>query len=319
MDNLYEALKNLNIFIENEYFKSYVQLINSNKNTKQKSFKTQKHHIIPQYYFKNNNVAVDNSKANIVNLQYKDHVLAHYYLINCCKNDSDVLSNIHAFNILLRKQGHRLSEIDLKKYLDLAAQFEQKRLLHLLNIGKLKNTGGKYVYKDNIVKHIKEYEVDTYLAAGWELGNPNAAHKDKSKKYCITNEVIFKRVKQDELNKYLELGWRLGTPKATNETKQKMSISLKGHRCNTKNKIVVTNGKINKFIYKEELDNYLADGWLLGSKPRKEEFKKQAGNRSRGRIHINNGQSSKMVLESELQNYLDAGWVRGRLWKKKKR
>lgn len=39
------------LFEENEYFKKYVELIESNIKTKQQKFKTQKHHIIPRIAF----------------------------------------------------------------------------------------------------------------------------------------------------------------------------------------------------------------------------------------------------------------------------
>ena len=46
---IYEKLKNLNIFIENEYFKAYVNLIQENLLTSKQKFKTQLHHIIPRW------------------------------------------------------------------------------------------------------------------------------------------------------------------------------------------------------------------------------------------------------------------------------
>lgn len=316
MDSLYLKLKNLNLFIENEYFIKYVQLMSLNKLTIPQKFVTQKHHIIPKYYFKKNNLVVDNSKNNIVNLQYKDHVLAHYFLINCCSNEDDVLSNIHAFNILLRKQGHNLEESDLNSLLLIAEQLEQKRLTHMAKVSKLKNSGGKYINKDGVVKHIKEDELALYLADGWQLGNPKAAYKDRDKRYCITNEVIFKRVKQDELNTYLKAGWRLGTPKLTAETKQKIAIGTRGHKCNTKNKIVITKNGKNKFIDQVDLNKYLADNWHIGSKSRSDEFKKLISKQKIGRIWVTNEQGIKMINKDDLEYYLAIGYVKGRSYEK---
>jgi len=73
-------LKKLKGIIINKYFRKYCDLILKNKNTPDIKFKTQKHHIIPKFYFKTNNLEIDNSKENLVNLLYKDHILAHYYL-----------------------------------------------------------------------------------------------------------------------------------------------------------------------------------------------------------------------------------------------
>lgn len=33
--------------------------------------------------FQTNSLEIDNSKENLVNLYYKDHILAHYYLCLC--------------------------------------------------------------------------------------------------------------------------------------------------------------------------------------------------------------------------------------------
>ena len=81
-----EKLLNLNIFIQNEYFNKYVELITNNLKTKREKFKTQKHHIIPRCYFKHESIkdkAIIEDKTNLVNLSYANHILAHYYLSLC--------------------------------------------------------------------------------------------------------------------------------------------------------------------------------------------------------------------------------------------
>lgn len=74
-----------NYFIDNEYLDKYCELIELNKDTKRERPKTQSHHIIPVSYFKLSELPIDNSKENRVNLLYKDHILAHYYLCLCTK------------------------------------------------------------------------------------------------------------------------------------------------------------------------------------------------------------------------------------------
>ena len=85
MNILKQKLLQTEIFLDNEYLEKYVILIFNNFNTTFKKACTQRHHILPKYYYKELGVEVDNSKNNIVNLYYKDHVLAHYYLANCSK------------------------------------------------------------------------------------------------------------------------------------------------------------------------------------------------------------------------------------------
>lgn len=85
------CLVNNNIFLDN-----YVDLIINNKNTTAEKFKTNSHHIIPRCYYEHNELPVDNHSSNKVNLYIKDHLLAHYYLYKCAKEDWFKLSNLQA-------------------------------------------------------------------------------------------------------------------------------------------------------------------------------------------------------------------------------
>ena len=84
-EKLKEKLLNTNYFKDNKWLDKYCKLIESNNNIKIEKDKTQTHHIIPQCYYKLINQNIDNSKENKINLLYKDHILAHYYLCLSCK------------------------------------------------------------------------------------------------------------------------------------------------------------------------------------------------------------------------------------------
>jgi hypothetical protein len=60
---------------------------------------------------------------------------------------------------------------------------------------------------------------------------------------------------------------------------------------------------INKFIYKEYVQKYLDEGWILGNNHSVIE----------GKIKINNGKKVKYIKEENIQKYLDEGWIRGGL------
>lgn len=83
MCDVYATLRNLPGFIDNEYLRMYCRLIEQNTRTRQLPKVTHAHHIIPKSWFKLNNQEVDNSLVNLVNLVYRNHVLAHYYLCLC--------------------------------------------------------------------------------------------------------------------------------------------------------------------------------------------------------------------------------------------
>ena len=77
-------LTDLNLdFANSSWFNSYKLLIKNNQSTEDYS---EKHHIIPRCYFKYYNLPIDNSKNNIIQLSYFNHVLAHYYLYKACSN-----------------------------------------------------------------------------------------------------------------------------------------------------------------------------------------------------------------------------------------
>lgn len=85
MTNIKEKLINLEIIDDNIYADKYEKLIVDNTQTIATKYETHKHHIIPRYYFKINKLPIDNSSENLVNLQFSDHILAHYYLYKCAK------------------------------------------------------------------------------------------------------------------------------------------------------------------------------------------------------------------------------------------
>ena len=106
-----------NCFKDNEYFEEYIKLIIANEFTQKEAFKTNKHHIIPQCYYTNLNIEVDNSKENIVNLLYKYHILAHYYLSLCTVGRLKYQMASAFFKLLSRKYMYeKFNPKDLDKY-----------------------------------------------------------------------------------------------------------------------------------------------------------------------------------------------------------
>jgi len=79
-EELKQYLLNTSLFINNDYLDQYVELV-LNYSTTDKY--TEKHHILQRCYYKHNNLSVDNSADNLVNLSYKDHCKAHWLLYFC--------------------------------------------------------------------------------------------------------------------------------------------------------------------------------------------------------------------------------------------
>ena len=122
MNELKQKLLGLGVFVTNKYLDRYCLLVENNKQTKKEKFKTQQHHIIPKAFYKLTNCTVDNTKKNLINLLYKDHALAHYYLA-LCTEDELKLANILAFNFCLNN----------KNYSKLPEYLNEKQLLNDLD------------------------------------------------------------------------------------------------------------------------------------------------------------------------------------------
>lgn len=80
--DLETRLSACNGFISNDYLSKYCQLVERNRRRPRRGT-TNSHHIIPRFWFKMMSIPVDNTLSNLVNLEYREHVLAHYYLCLC--------------------------------------------------------------------------------------------------------------------------------------------------------------------------------------------------------------------------------------------
>lgn len=74
-------------------------------------------------------------------------------------------------------------------------------------IGKA-NSGGVYVYKDQVVRHVSLEQLDKFLSEGWQKGNPN---NRSAGKYCwVTNGESTLRIELDQLQIYQSKGYIRG-------------------------------------------------------------------------------------------------------------
>lgn len=73
---------------ESIYFDKMLQLI-KNPNPLNEEY-TERHHIIPRFIYKDNNLPIDNSDENVVKLSIKNHILVHYYAAKCCLQNTNI-------------------------------------------------------------------------------------------------------------------------------------------------------------------------------------------------------------------------------------
>lgn len=231
-----QKLLSLNIFEDNQYLNCYCELILNNLNNKKQKYKTQIHHIIPRAYYKQNNLEIDNSKNNLINLLYVDHVIAHCYL-SLSSKDSKFK---HAMMVAIYKMmGSKF--VDNKEVLndfilnsDIYQKAYENSRVEAIKFNPMN-------IKDIRLKHdskMQDPNIRSKLSKGMSL-----SRKLSDKKIHIYKDRQSKRVSEKELNNYLLEGWLKGNPKGM---------------------IYIHKENIDKKCWPEDLGNYLKQGWLKG-------------------------------------------------------
>lgn len=121
---LKQILIDKGIVEENKYLDKYVEIVSNPTN----NVKYEKHHIIPVAYYKMQNIDVDNSDSNIVQLSVYEHILAHYYAC-LCFNEPLKHKMIHAF-CLMSKEDKSLLNSSEQVILEKLSHVSELRLMH---------------------------------------------------------------------------------------------------------------------------------------------------------------------------------------------
>lgn len=305
---LKDKLLKLNLVEDNKYLDLYCELIEKNKETKREKFKTQKHHVIPRYYFKENNLKIDNSKENCINLSHIDHILAHLYLLKCSNNIAYINANLYSLSFVIRGLKFNsnfevdIAAMDIDGIIDSVGESYQKLKETLYkNLSEknknLKNTQGKiWIKRCNEHKLIHPNELSIYENQGWIRGKLSYGEESrkliskKLKEYYsketnrrrfkdmaknrvwIKKGCVTKTINKADVATYIKEGWTLGRLKLSEEKRKKLSQSHKGLPSNVKGRKKINNGKEMKTVKVAELDSYLNSGWKLGELPKSKEW-----------------------------------------------
>ena len=287
-----------NLVVDNEYLDKYVTLIENNLTTKRKKFVTQRHHIIPRYYYKLNNLPLDNSKDNIVNLPYKYHFLAHLYLSKCSITEEFAYNNIVALHYMTNKVDFNddWDNVDLE-----LLQEEYERAKEYLS-------KHNPMYDDKIREQHKEIvsslEVREKISntmkiklANGELFSKEIREKiSNSQKgmLCMNKDGVYTRIHKEDLEKYLEDGWLRGARPLSKEHQEALRKSHVGKK------------------YSDELRKKLSEahtGLMT------DELKQSLRDRYLGTKWMNNGIIQKQVKPEEFDKYQKEGFSFGTLKK----
>lgn len=330
-----DKLLSTKLFINNQYLDLYVELIKNNLFRKKQKFITQRHHIIPVSFFKIYNIKGKDSKENLVNLLYKDHILAHYYLALCLKESELRYKMIYAINFILgRAKQNKLDMEDLRNFvlnLDKYQKMYEESKKFLADkikgttrvtsaetkkkIGKA-NSGRIYINKDGIVKTISSDELENYLLDNWKKGNPNSQKRKQTTGYIIVHlGDVQKYIPPNEIEQYLDEGWERGRSKKHKEAVKQSTISYYNKLTKEEIRKKCASRSGCHWTMSEETKEKISRS-NIGRK-QSEEQKIKNSERKKGTIHMTNGIKDIMIKKEFEQDYINLGYHRGRNKNKK--
>ncbi len=216
---LKEKLLNLGIVINNNYLDQYCELINLNLDTAKQKCKTNKHHIIPRCYFKENNLPVDDSAENTVHLTYADHFLAHYYLSLCS------IGKFKYYNELAISYIQSKYNITIEAVLQNPEEYQQLREDLALKKSQIK--------KGKPFPHTPEWQAKLNAAYQARRGIPTGRspwNKGKKGLYRHTTEEI-EKIRQASTGRQVSLETREKLRVATLGNQNKVGYKASKHTC----------------------------------------------------------------------------------------
>jgi len=268
---LKSKLLRLNVFIDNNYLNKYIELCLNNINTVKIKFKTERHHIIPKSYYILNNLEIDNSNTNLVNLSIEDHILAHYYLCGCISDRSLYIRLCCAFYLMTSEKYNYISEEDLIKKLPKLLTYKEAFHLRQKEIFQSDSWREKVSiswWKPNHIPWNKDLTKFTHpsMRIISEKNHLNQLGKIPWNKN-LTKDIDFRLSLSAEkrLHTLFEKTGYYGTnngKKFSIETRKLMSDNMKGLHSQD---IWINNGKITKHVSLDEYNLHYSD-WTLGRK-----------------------------------------------------
>lgn len=157
------------ICINNASFRKIMKIFNNSKINPPKRYKRHRHHIIPQCWFKMNNLPVDNSDNNLIYLSIQNHYNVHKLMCDCVINDKLKHKMYASAELLKEKFGdyikddnkkksknrrHNLGKIMDKKLSYIKTLTNNEKILYMKSLNN--------VYLNMLIKRIVTFYVEQY-------------------------------------------------------------------------------------------------------------------------------------------------------------
>lgn len=277
-----QKLLAINLVVDNEFLDAYCSLCTDNKETAAQKFKTQRHHIVPKYYFNKNKLQIDNSSENLVNLHYRDHILAHYYLALCAKEPEFSAAMIYAINIILgSKMDSQSLKDNLEEFIQNLDQYQD--LYETAMIIKAKNLSQKM--KGKIIS----------AEARKKMSEAKKGRKQSEESNRKRSEALLGRKKswvgrKQSPEEIERRRLKLLGHSTSEETRRKISEANRGKHLSAETKNKISKANTGRSAWNKGLD---------------------ANNKNKKAMYLPPDLSIKYIAPEQIQEYLSAGWVLG--------
>lgn len=272
--------------LNKHYLNRYINFLKSIQNKERELDYSECHHIVPKSFIKN---------EEIILLTAREHYIAHHVLARIFTNNygrkmmyafgkiiydnkhGKITAKVYEEHRLLRhKFGH--SE-ETKKKMRIKAQkrvySEEEKKKHAEHLSKVaSNTKGtKYMNNGVINERVKPENFQEYLNNGFVFGrldlygtiNQPGRFKSNSKMFINNGNKGRKLTEEQKKAPQYNRSGKDHPMYGRHQSEKCKEINSLKH----KGKIVVNDGIKNKYINKEELDEYLLKGFVKGQVPRK--------------------------------------------------
>lgn len=221
MLNVYEILIKTNLFEDNSYLRSYCELIENNLNRIAVQNETNRHHIIPRCYFKNDNPYKERNlevKEFCVILNYNDHVLAHLYLSKCFKYKKHKLENVCKHMLGNYRYIKDITDEVIERYKNNSYEDVQNNYVNYKIQRYIFKLRKELERKEKENERQKEVNNDIDINIQIEVANDtedNTTYKYKRFNtnnyyvYIISPEGVIKRITRKQLDNYITRGYEV--------------------------------------------------------------------------------------------------------------
>jgi hypothetical protein len=315
---------NSNIFLQNKYTKWYFNIITRRQTQHIRGY-VEKHHIIPR------SIGGTDEQSNLVCLTAREHFICHLLLIKMTIDIANrKMTQAAKALILLRNEYRERIKVGSRTYECLKHKFslshsemmktlweteEYKSRLSMIHKTRCQTTEFKKQQSTFFINKWSESDYRNKMSVAikqvWVTGDRKEKHIAYMKQKWSEQEY-----RDNQIKKSVE-GWKDPIRRTKTIAAQKLAMTEERKTAHSdkvklahkngsyddccKNRTWITNGKTDKFIYRDQLQSYLENGFKIG---------RRLKTRVKGTWYTN-GIENKFALPDQVEFLVSQGFYKG--------